>query len=677
MKAPVPSLPKTRVNRLSLEEAIRAAGPPLLFGIRLWASVCLALYVAFWLELDNPSWAGTSAAIVCQPQLGASLRKGWFRMNGTLIGAVAAVALAAVFPQDRIGFLLGLALWGGACALVSTVLHNFAAYAAALAGYTTAIIAGDLFGPTGGTNAETFTLALTRFTEIGIGIVSAGVVLTGTDLGAARRRLAALFVELAMGITSDFARMLAGPRPGLPDTQNLRREYLRRVIALDPVIDQTIGESSQIRYHSPVLQRAVDGFFIALSGWRAIGTHLLRLPDGEARTEAADILRCLPPELGPVSGHTEPVSLHSACNAAARRLVARSTPTASARLLADQSAEVLAGLSYALNGLALLVADPARRVARTGFARLRVPDWFPALLNGGRAFVTIGVVALFWIVTAWPNGAGAVTWSAVAGILFAARSEQTAAMIGFFLGTMLSAICAAIVAFAVLPGLGKETFTALAIVLACYLIPTGALMAQPWQTGLFTAMTANFVPLLAPANPMSYDTVQFYNAASALVAGIGAAVLGFTLIPPLSPAFRTRRLLKLTLRDLRRLAIRPTGGLWEGKIYGRLAAMPDAATPLQRAWLMTALSVGSNLTELREVVGRLGLSAPLGPALIAVAQGRSAEAVAHLARLDAALAAREGASATAQAILRARGRLLAVSEALTTHAVYFDGGADR
>src|SRR5437867_7370933 len=49
--------------------AARAAGPPLLFGLRLWASVCLALYVAFWLELPNAQWAGTSAAIVCQPHL--------------------------------------------------------------------------------------------------------------------------------------------------------------------------------------------------------------------------------------------------------------------------------------------------------------------------------------------------------------------------------------------------------------------------------------------------------------------------------------------------------------------------------------------------------------------------------------------------------------------------------
>jgi uncharacterized membrane protein YccC len=91
-----------------LTDALRAAGPPLLFGLRLWASVCLALYVAFWLELDNAYWAGTPAAIVCQPHLGASLRKGWYRLIGTVVGAVAIVVLTACFPQDRALFLTAL-----------------------------------------------------------------------------------------------------------------------------------------------------------------------------------------------------------------------------------------------------------------------------------------------------------------------------------------------------------------------------------------------------------------------------------------------------------------------------------------------------------------------------------------------------------------------------------------
>ena len=232
--------------------ALRSVGPPLLFGLRLWASVCLALYVAFWLELDNAFWAGTTAAIVCQPHLGASLRKGWYRMIGTVIGAVVIVVLTAWFPQDRALFLVALALWCAACALVATLLHNFASYSAALAGFTAAIIAADELGATGGPNADTvFLLAVYRASEICIGIVSAGVVLAGTDFGGAQRQLAGLFAALSAEITGRFTGMLALGGPEMPDTQPARRELVRRVIALDPVIDEAKGESSQLRYHSP------------------------------------------------------------------------------------------------------------------------------------------------------------------------------------------------------------------------------------------------------------------------------------------------------------------------------------------------------------------------------------------------------------------------------------------
>src|SRR5258705_4142643 len=161
-------------------DALRAARPQLLFGLRLWASVCLALYVAFWLQLDDAVWAGTSAAIVSQPQLGASLRKGWYRMIGTLIGAIMIVVLTALFVQERVAFLIALALWGAACAMVATLLRNFAAYAAALAGYTAAIIAADTLGAFGGPNSDVFLLAVTRANEICIGIVCTGCVLAGT-----------------------------------------------------------------------------------------------------------------------------------------------------------------------------------------------------------------------------------------------------------------------------------------------------------------------------------------------------------------------------------------------------------------------------------------------------------------------------------------------------------------
>jgi uncharacterized membrane protein YccC len=171
---------------------LRAVSPALLFGLRLWAAVSLALCLAFWLQLDNPAWAGTSAAVVCQPGVGASLRKGWFRVIGTIIGAVAIVVLTAWFPQQRTGFLLGLALWCAAAGLLATLLRNFASYAAALAGYTAVIIAADELG---GTSPDVFLLAVSRATEIGI--VCAGAVLAATDFGGARRRLAAQLAALS------------------------------------------------------------------------------------------------------------------------------------------------------------------------------------------------------------------------------------------------------------------------------------------------------------------------------------------------------------------------------------------------------------------------------------------------------------------------------------------------
>ena len=153
-------------RRDSRQASALTAAAPLLFALRLWASVCLALYIAFWLQLDNPFWAGTSAAIVCQPHLGAALRKGWFRMIGTVIGATMIVTLTALFPQDRIGFLALLAVWASICAFIATLLRNFASYGAALAGYTAAIIAADTLGATGGASSEVFWIAVWRASEI-------------------------------------------------------------------------------------------------------------------------------------------------------------------------------------------------------------------------------------------------------------------------------------------------------------------------------------------------------------------------------------------------------------------------------------------------------------------------------------------------------------------------------
>src|SRR5208337_303847 len=349
--------------RAALVNAASAAGPPLLFGLRLWASVCLALHVAFWLELDNAYWAGASAALMCQPHLGASLRKGWFRMIGTLVGAVAIVLLTAWFPQNPTGFLVGLPLRGAACAFVATLLRNYAAYAAALGGYTAAIIASDQLGATGGVNGEAFTLAITRVSEIWIGIVCAGIVLAMTDFGAAPRRLSVFFSDLSAEIAREFSSTLTLGKQALPEMQAIRRDLIRRVIALNPAIDEAIGESAYLRFRSPVLQAAIDGPFAALAGWRTVAARLAQLPDAAARREPGAVLRELPQELWSTPARAEsrpwlaePVRMRQQCNASAHALAALPANTPSMKLFVDQSSTVLSGICDALDGLALLVA---------------------------------------------------------------------------------------------------------------------------------------------------------------------------------------------------------------------------------------------------------------------------------------------------------------------------------
>ena len=344
-----------------LAGALRSVGPPLLFGLRLWASVCLALYVAFWLELDNAFWAGTSAAIVCQPHLGASLRKGWFRMIGTLDRRCGDRGADRMLPAGPRLFLVALALWGAACAFVATLLRNFASYAAALAGYTAAIIAADELGATGGPNADAvFMLAVTRASEICIGIVCAGVVLAG-DRFRRRPAPAGRVVRGPVGRNhGPVYRHFGAGGAGSAGHATVRRELVRRVVALDPVIDEANGESSQLRYHSPVLQRAVDGLFAALAGWRTMAVLLARLPDDQARQEADAVLRSIPKELraarskacrragwpipsdraGPAGG-----------GAGAERFAGRHAIAAAA---CRPDGRVLAGISHALNGLACL-----------------------------------------------------------------------------------------------------------------------------------------------------------------------------------------------------------------------------------------------------------------------------------------------------------------------------------
>ncbi len=663
-----------RPRGAQIAERLRAVTPALLFGLRMWASVCLALWVAFALELSEPSWAATTAALVCQPVLGASLRKSMFRLIGTVIGAVAIVVLAALCRQDRVAFLVGLTFWCAASGFVATLLRNFAAYAAALAGYTAAIIAIDVLGPVGSTNGIVFIFAIDRALEICIGIVSAGVVLALTDLGHSRRKLATEFADLSGAILDGFTESFANASSGLSQFRALRRDLLRRVIALDPMIDAAIGEASDLRYRSAGLQRAVSGLMETISAWRKVAFALARHSDASTQQEANAVHDLLPrARLSPnaIESTEEPAALRGACCSAVRSLTHFEAGTPIQRLLADNAATAMLGMARAFNGLTGVI-DPRDIIRVKRRARLRVADWMPAFVNAVRVLFAVGTISLFWIVSAWPNGVAAITFCAVIVILLPPSGDAAASAAVLFLqGSVLSAVLSAIVVFAILPKV--VTFPTLCLTLGLVLVPMGFLNARGWKPMLTFAAAVNFLPMLNITNDMTYDGSGFWNGAIAILAGIAFGVVAMLIIPPLSPAIRTQRLLSLMLRDFRRLMRRASPGRpgdWENRGVTRLLAMPDKAEAQERSELAAIVAVGKEVVRLRHVAPRFVPNAMVDAVLAPLAEGRSGEAIARLDDIDRRVAALP--RARSRVVLSLRSSIMVISGQLSEFAPYFD-----
>jgi uncharacterized membrane protein YccC len=659
-----------------LAQRLRVSTSAILFGLRLWASVCLSFYVAFTLELSEPAWAAATAALVCQPVLGASLRKASFRMIGTVVGAIGIVVLAALVRQDRVAFLVGLALWCAASAFVATLLRNFAAYAAALSGYTAAILAIDVLGPVGASGGSVTILAINRVIEICLGIVCAGIVLALTDLGHSRRRLAAELASLSMVILDGFADCFVTARSSVEQFRALRRDLLRRVIALDPMIDAAIGEASDLRYRSPVSQRAVSGLLETISAWRKVAYEIELSGNAVTQSEARAVHEKLPRErLSPDSTGSvkRPAELRHACCSAARSLACFHAETPTQRLLADNAATAMLGMARALNGLTSVV-DPCDVIAVKGRARLCVADWLPPSVNALRVFVTVGAISLFWIASAWPSGVTAITFCAVIVILLPLQGDLAySASMTFLQGTAVSAVAAAVLVFSILPS--ATSLPSLCLALGLVLVPFGFLIALPWRSLLFTAAAFNFVPMLSISNRMTYDASQFWNNTIAILAGIAFAVVAMLILPPLSPAIRTQRLLALTLADLRRVAKRASPGRQDDYVsrgVARLLAMPEQAQPDERAELAAAVAVGKEIVWLRHVAPRFVPSAAVDAALAALAEGRSREAIEHLEAIDRQIAALPRGNSGGRVLLRLRASILVISGQLAQFGSYFD-----
>jgi uncharacterized membrane protein YccC len=263
-----------------MDRPLTLAGVPVsawAFAIRIWVAVVVALAASFWLDLEAPSSAALTVAILAVPTRGQALDKAVYRSIATLIGVIAALAITAIFSQTRDLLLAALAGWIGLCVYAAGLMDGTRAYAAVLSGYTVALVAIQQLD----TPEHAFESGITRGAAIAVGIVAIAMV---NDVLAAPDNYPQLASRLAVlhGRLRHYAKAVFQSEA---DDAAAAVGLLRDVAALHPELTSLASESSS---------GAVRG-----AAARSTAVALV------AAVSAARTLRALPPTANPAMASRE------------------------------------------------------------------------------------------------------------------------------------------------------------------------------------------------------------------------------------------------------------------------------------------------------------------------------------------------------------------------------------
>ena len=160
-------------------------------AIKTGLAMVIVYAIAMQMGWDKPYWAGFTVVTISVLSGGMSLSRGVARTLGTLVGAVAGLAIMGLFPQERWWLMVCLSLYLGFCTYMLTGKHQ--SYFWFLAAFTCLIIVGVSSPPE---SQSVFQVAVLRTQE--------------TALGALVYTLIAVFLwpRSSVGMFSDASRKL-------------------------------------------------------------------------------------------------------------------------------------------------------------------------------------------------------------------------------------------------------------------------------------------------------------------------------------------------------------------------------------------------------------------------------------------------------------------------------------
>ncbi|AQS89574.1 hypothetical protein A0U93_14425 [Neoasaia chiangmaiensis] len=588
----------------------------LMFALRNTIAALVALAIAFWMELGEPQWAPMTVWIVAQGSRGESLSKGRWRLVGTVLGMISAIALLAMFPQAPWLFLPALAIWAGLCAGLATLVHNFRSYAFVLAAYTCAIIAM-------GASSEpdhVFQIAMARGTYIFLGVICemvAGLIFSH-DMARQARQL--MRGRLLSAITSATAAIVDILREEPPPESDIRA-----------VFSQTLTLHDQIEFSAVEIgrnERAVQCAYATIgllsrimSRGLGLRTRLAAVPNRSATSQdiiirATELLSALPQR---IAAQAEVVSVRNQVDALISRTIEAVERTLVQEMAGGDAQKVAINDRIALQGVRLMLneyhallsyfgADPRENLHPDRYRLRHFPNWRAALHNGLRSMAAILAASLVWEVTAWPNGAAFVSFIAVVCGRFATFENTVLVSNKFFYGACVATLASIIPVFLLVP-LGSS-FGALAIAITPFMF-IGGLAAQYGPTALQAASYNTFFPaLLGLDNQHRLNELQWFNNTIALLLGLGAGVIVFKCVLP----FDERRVCWImrgkALSGLRHISRHTVRMMDENHWIGRntqsmqrlIRYAGSQVTPLMDTYLhgtLAIMTIGRNLMHLR------------------------------------------------------------------------------
>ncbi len=405
--------------RRALLEWARSDGVAWVFVFKALLTASLALWLAYRLELPQPSTVLVTVFIVMQTQSGQVLAKSFYRIVGTLIGLSVMVTLIALFAQERVLFLACLALWVGLCTAGAARYRDFRGYACVLAGYTATMIGIPATAHPEGA----FMAALWRVLEISLGILCTGTVsaifLPQTSGAALRNTLYGRFRDFAGFAAEGLQGSLDGERFG-----ELSARFVAQSVGLENLRSATTFEDPHMRLRSGRLIRLNNEFMVATSRFHGLHRLLERLRGRGAQ----NVLEVLAPCLAELAGLLAPIRERTPTDADAARLaerieaykpelmqnirqarqrLAEQRPGENDLLDFNTAAELAFRFTddlhnYALTHASLAEHHHAREQWKESFVARANP--VAALVAGARSALMIGLLGTFWIQTSWPHG---------------------------------------------------------------------------------------------------------------------------------------------------------------------------------------------------------------------------------------------------------------------------------